>query len=162
LQPEDFETHDLLVACYDQVNDKEGAIRASIEALQLARRNLSLYEKLGDRYAALKNAKEAERAYTSIVEMQANEAEAHAQLATVRQRQDRWEEAIPQWELAAQMRALEPTNLIELCKAQIHLKQWNKAEATLLKLEQKTWPARFDNLREQIRALRRHVAEHAK
>lgn len=159
LQPEDFETYDLLVACYDQLNDKVGAVRASIEGLQLARRNLALYEKLGDRFASLKDFREAERAYTSIVEMQPNEAEAHAQFALVRQRQNRWEEAIPQWEQAVQMRALEPTNLIELCKAQIHLKQWNKAEATLRNLEQKAWPARFDNLREQIRALRRQVSQ---
>jgi tetratricopeptide (TPR) repeat protein len=158
LQPEDFETHDLLIACYDQVNDKAGAVAATIEALQLARRNLALYQKLGDRYAALKDAKESERAYTSIVEMQANEAEAHAMLAQVRQRQDRWEEAIPHWQHAAAMRALEPTNLIELCKAQIHLKQRDKAEETLRKLD-KAWPTRFDNLREQIRALRQQLPQ---
>ena len=129
--------------------------------MQLARRNLALYQKLGDRYTALKDAKESERAYTSIVEMQANEAEAQAMLAQVRQRQDRWQEAIPHWEHAAAMRALEPTNLIELCKAQIHLKQRDKAEETLRKLD-KAWPARFDNLREQIRALRQQLPQQEK
>ncbi len=152
----------MLIASYDHVNDKEGAIRALIEAVQLSRRNLPLYEKLGDRFAALNNAKEAERAYTSIVEMQANEAEAHALLATVRQRQDRWEEAIPQWQQAAAMRALEPTNLIELCKAQIHLKRWSQALETVEKLEKKAWPARFDNLRGQFRSLRQEATQGGK
>ncbi len=154
LQPEDAETLNQLVACYDKTGDKEGAARQVFEAAQLARRNAKLYEDLGNRYRDLNVPAEAERAYTSIVEMQANEMESHQLLAEIRQRENRWEEAAEQWEQADRHRSLEPTGLIGLAKAQLHLKQWDKASDTIQKLERKARPARFDNLRQEIRQLR--------
>jgi hypothetical protein len=107
----------------------------------------------------MNHAAEAERAFTSIVEMQPNEAESHTKFAEVLQRQNRWEEALRHWEHAARLRALEPAGLIGLAKAEIHLKQWNKASDTLKKLESASWPARFDNLRPEIGQLRAQVEQ---
>ena len=62
--------------------------------------------------SALERPRDAERAYTSIVEMQASESESHALLAEIRQKQNRWPEAIEQWEQVARIRSLEPTGLL--------------------------------------------------
>jgi Flp pilus assembly protein TadD len=159
LQPEDAETQQQMIACYDKIGDRNGAVHQLLEAVQITRRNPALYEDLGNRYGSLNQAAEAERAYTSIVEMQANEAESHAKLAEIWQKQNRWEEAIPQWEHAAKLRALEPTGLIGLAKAQLHLQQWQNASQTVKKLESTTWPARFDNLRGEISQLRMQVEQ---
>jgi tetratricopeptide (TPR) repeat protein len=154
LQPEDSETHEALVQCLDKTGDKEGAAAALVEAVDLSRRELKLYKQLGERYQALQRVGEAERAYTSLVEMQPNEAESHSMLAEIRERQLRWDEAIGEWEQAASLRSLEPIALINLAKAQMHQKLWDKADATLNKLERTSWPARFDAQRPLIRNLR--------
>ena len=60
--------------------------------VRLLRRDIALYEQLGRRLG--KEPKEAERAYTSIVEVLPAESESHALLAEVRQKQGRWPEAI--------------------------------------------------------------------
>lgn len=157
LQPNDRETHDALLACFDKQNDKEGAVRQLLQAVQLSRRDLSLYRELGQRLTELKQEKEAERAYTSIVEMQALESESHTMLAEVREQQGLWPLAIEHWRRVADLRALEPTGLIRLAMAQIHEKQWDAAAETVKTLRTKTWPRRFDNEREGIRVLEKQV-----
>ena len=82
--------------------------------MQLSRRDIKLYQDLGKRYDSLGNAKETERAYTSIVEVQPNESESHAMLADIRQHQNRWSEAADCWQQVAKIRALEPTGLLKL------------------------------------------------
>ncbi|MFL5340111.1 MAG: VIT domain-containing protein [Gemmataceae bacterium] len=162
LQPEDAETHAQLVACYDKLGDKAGAARQILESVQLSRRNVKLYEDLGNRYQAMSDFKDAERAYTSIVEMQASEADARQLMAEIRQKQERWEEAAEQWEQAAKLRALEPTGLIGLAKAQLHLKQYDKAHETIQKLERHAWPARFDAVKPEIHQLRAALLQQRK
>ena len=125
LQPDDAETHQALVACYDRQEDKPGAIRQVLASLALSRRNIKLCEDLGRRYDAQQEPAEAERAYTSIVELLPSESESHTLLAEIRQRQDRWDEAILHWQQVARIRALEPTGLLKLAEAQIHQKQWD-------------------------------------
>ena len=56
-----------------------------------------------------------------------NESESHALLAEIREKQDRWPEAIAHWERVAEIRALEPTGLLKLAAAQIHEKAWDQA-----------------------------------
>lgn len=158
LQPNDTKVYELLVASLDATGDKTGAVRQLLKAVQHSRRELKLYQDLGKRYADAKQPAEAERAYTSIVEMQANEAESHALLAEIRQKQDRWGDAIAHWEHVARLRALEPTGLLKLAAAQIHEKQWDRARATLRKLNARTWPARFNTIGDEIRALETKVA----
>jgi predicted Zn-dependent protease len=97
--------------------------------------------------------KEAERAYTSIVEVMPSESEGHALLAEVRQEQDRWPEAITQWEQVARIRVLEPTGLLKLAAAQIHLGQWDQAARTIRKVGSRQWPPRFGDVRAQARQL---------
>lgn len=162
LQPEDAQTHQEMVACYDRLRDKEGAVRQLYEAVQVSRRNILLYEQMGVRYEEMKRPADAERAFTSIVEMQANEFESHAKLAQVRQRQNRWEEAAAHWQRVAQLQRLEPTGLLELAKAQMHMGQWDKASDTVRQLEKKSWPARFSNVREEIAGLRVKIEQRRK
>jgi Flp pilus assembly protein TadD len=158
LQPGDAEIHQLLVASLDAIGNREGAVRQLLKAVQLARRDLKLYEDLGQRYAATGQQQEAERAYTSIVEVQPTESESHALLAEVRQKQDRWRDAIEHWQQVARLRALEPTGLLKLAAAQIHEKQWDQAEETLRKLDSRTWPPRFGEVRHQVRTLQEQLA----
>jgi tetratricopeptide (TPR) repeat protein len=157
LQPNDVEIYKLLVAAEDAAGDKAGAARQLLHAAQLARRDLKLYEDLGRRYLALAQPIEAERAYTSIVEMMPTESESHARLAEIREKQNRWREAIEQWQHAARLNALEPTPLLKLAAAQIHEKQWPGARATLHKLETATWPTRFSDVQAQTRKLAARV-----
>ena len=159
LQPEDAETHQQLIAAYDKLGDKSGAVQQLLEATQLSRRNLALYKDMGDRYLAMDDSAQAERAFTSIVEMQAHESESHQMLAEVRQAHNRWADAVPHWEMVAKIRALEPTGLVGLAKAQVHLKEWDRASETVKKLEKTAWPARFNNVQEQIRTLRVQVEQ---
>jgi predicted Zn-dependent protease len=159
LQPNDAEISQLLVASYDKLGDKAGALEQQLQATQQSRRDLKIYEDLGRRYDALSQPAEAERAYTSIVEMQPTEAESHSLLAEIREKQNRWPEAIEQWEQAARLRALEPTGLLKLAAAQIHEKRWDNAKETLRKLETQNWPARFGDVRGQVRTLERKVTK---
>lgn len=81
------------------------------------------------------------------------ESEGHALLAEIRQEQNRWSEAVTQWEQVARIRALEPTGLLKLAAAQIQLRQWEQAEQTLGKLHGRQWPPRFGNVAQQVREL---------
>jgi predicted negative regulator of RcsB-dependent stress response len=74
-------------------------------------------------------------------------------LAEVRQGQDRWDEAAAHWEQVARLRALEPTGLLKLAAAQIHLRQWDSAAQTLQKISSRGWPARFGDVAGQVRTL---------
>src|SRR5207253_1680308 len=145
-QPNDAETQALLLTCYDKMGNQEGAAAQLLEALQLSRRDVKGYQNLGRRLEALNRVEEAERAYTSMVEVLPNEAEGHALLAEVRQGQDRWDEAAAHWEQVARLRALEPTGLLKLTAAQIHLRQWDRAAQTLQKVGARSWPARFGDV----------------
>jgi tetratricopeptide (TPR) repeat protein len=162
LQPNDTETYQQLIDCYDKQGDKVGAIEQLLQAVQLSRREIKLYQDLGKRYESLGKGKETERAYTSIVEVLPNESESHALLAEIRQDQNRWPEAAACWQQAAKFRSLEPTGLLKLAAAQIHLGQWNAAEATLRRLETTGWPARFGDVYGQAAQMRRQVEEHRK
>ena len=146
LQPNDKETHKALVSCYDAQGDKEGAIERLLASVQLSRRDLTLYEDLGNRLKTLERTEETERAYTSIVEMLPNESQSHAKLAEIRQKQGRWDDAVAHWHEVVRIRRLEPEGLIGLAGAQIGQKQWDAAAETLEKLEKTGWPSRFDQV----------------
>jgi len=157
MQPNDAEIHQALVACCDRRNDKQGAIRQLLASIKLSRRDINLYKDLGRRLAELHEDHEAERAYTSIVEVLASESESHTMLAEVRESQNRWPAAIDQWKLAAVLRALEPTSLLRLAAAQLHEKQWDAAAETVRQLRAKTWPPRFNNVESQIQDIERQI-----
>ncbi len=94
VQPNDAETHQALLACYDRLNDQQGAVEQILAWRQLAPRDIKLYEDLGKRLEKLGQPAEVERAYTSIVEVLPAESESHQLLAEIRQRQDRWADAV--------------------------------------------------------------------
>ncbi|MEI6148677.1 MAG: hypothetical protein WCS01_06240 [bacterium] len=153
-QPNDRRTYDLLVQAYDRANDPEGAIRQLLASVELSRRDIKLYQTLGERFKNLERDAEAERAYTSIAEMQPNESESHALLAEIRQAQGRWPEAIEQWQQVVRVRTLEPTGLLKLVEAQIHEQQWDAARQTIKALLAKDWPERFGDVRRQAQDMK--------
>jgi tetratricopeptide (TPR) repeat protein/Mg-chelatase subunit ChlD/outer membrane lipoprotein-sorting protein len=150
LQANDREIRNALVDCCDKLGDKQGAIRELIATAQLARRDIELYKNLGNRLADLHDDREAERAFTTIVEVLASESESHAMLAEIREGQNRWAEAIDQWRQVSKIRAIEPTGLLRLAAAQIHEKLWTDAVETLKQLRAKTWPPQFAEVGKEI------------
>ena len=157
LQPNDTETHEKLVACYEKQGDQEAVIRQLLESVRLSRRNIQLYKSLAERYEKLERAEDAERARTSIVEALPNESESHTLLAEIRQAQNRWVDAIQHWQQVASIRALEPTGLLKLTAAQVHEKQWDEAAETVRKLRARAWPVRFGDIDAQARNLERQI-----
>jgi predicted Zn-dependent protease len=160
LQPNDLESHRLLAECFDKQGNKEKAIFALLQAADASRRDIKLYEDLGRRLAD--QPREAERAYTSIVEVVPSESEGHALLAEIRQHQNRWTEAATQWEQVARIRALEPTGFLKLAAAQVHLHQWEQAEQTLNKVRSRSWPPRFGDVAHQVRELEGQIKKDRK
>jgi tetratricopeptide (TPR) repeat protein len=160
-EPNDADTYKLLIECYDKQNDKVGAAKQVLKSVELSRRNLELYKDLGRRYRELEQGDEAERAVTSIVEMQANEAESHTMLAEIRQEQGRWQDAIHEWRRVSELRALEPTGLLKLAAAQIHERDWKAAGETVRKLRSREWPSRYFNVENEINQLDRQVQQQA-
>ncbi|NQT39974.1 MAG: tetratricopeptide repeat protein, partial [Planctomycetes bacterium] len=69
LQPNDPETHRMLIDCYQHQEKPEKAIGQLLDALQWSPHDFDLWEDLARRYTELDRPKEAERAYTSIVEV---------------------------------------------------------------------------------------------
>ena len=115
---------------------------------------MALFEDLGKRYTALERPRDAERAYTSIVEAQASESESHTLLAGIREKQNRWADAIEQWEQVVRLRSLEPAGLFGLARAQVHEKQWDAARDIVpCKLDTTAWPPRFGDVHQQVRVI---------
>ena len=152
-QPNDAETFTMLIDSYDKLNRKPEAVARILTLLDLTRRDLARYEELGRRYAAAGDAANAERAYTSMVEVTRGETEGQARLARLRQSQDRWAEALPHWQQVDDVRSLEPEGLIGLAEAQLHLKQFDAARATLQKLRAKPWPPHTGDTPAKVREL---------
>jgi hypothetical protein len=145
VQPNDAETYKALLDCYDRLNDQEGAVQQVLAWRQLAPRDIKLYEDLGKRLEKLGQTGEVERANTSIVEALPSEAESHQLLAEIRQRQNRWADAMEQWRQVARLRALEPTGLLGLTEALIREHNYAEAAECLTQLKRTSWPARFNN-----------------
>lgn len=82
-----------------------------------------------------------------------NESEGHAMLAEIRQTQNRWQDAIYQWQRVAAIRSLEPTGLLNLAKAQVHEKQWTNAQESAKILLAREWPSRFSDIHNQATAI---------
>jgi tetratricopeptide (TPR) repeat protein len=162
LQPDDAETQQLLLSCFDALGDGEKAIGQLLSAVETSRRDVKLFADLGSRYTKLNRPGEAERAFTSIVEMLPNETESHTMLAEVREKQARWREAIAHWERVASLRSLEPTGLVKLAGAQIQANDWDAATATVNKLRAQSWPPRFNEVQQQTRDLEKKLESRPK
>jgi Tfp pilus assembly protein PilF len=157
VQPFDAETQQTLINCFDKQGDNEGVIRQLLQAVQTARRDLKKYQALGQRLETVGRPAEAERAFTSIMDVMPNEVESHALLAEVREQQNRWSEAMALWQRVAELRSAEPTGLLKLAAAQVHEHLWEQAAQTLRQLNGKSWPVRFGDVAVQIRVLEQQV-----
>ncbi|MBC7821246.1 MAG: hypothetical protein IAG10_30535 [Planctomycetaceae bacterium] len=155
LQPHDQEIHQALIACYDATKNGPAASKQLLKLIDLHRHDLTLYLQLAERLKD--NEAEAERAATSIIESSPNESESHTAMAELRQKQNRWAEAIPHWERVAEFRRLEPTGLIKLTEAQLHEKQWAEARKSIDKLQKTEWPSRFNDVTNQTRRLQEQL-----
>ena len=147
LQPHDVSIHQALMECFDATENAVAATTQLLKMIDLQRHDLALYEQLADRLKD--NEAEAERAATSIIEASPNEAENHAAMATLRQNQDRWADAIGHWEQVAELRKLEPNGLLRLAEAQLHEERWDAARATIKKLRTTPWPPHFNTVESQ-------------
>ena len=152
-QPEDPETQQLLVAAYDATGDAQAAIVRLIEASHRSPRSIALLRDLGDRLEKLQRPEEAERARTGIIEALPNESEGHAMLAEIRQVQNRWPEAATQWAQVAAIRALEPSGLLNLARAEIRANEPEKAKASAQKVLAREWPSRFGDVHREARTI---------
>ena len=155
LQPNDKETHQALIACYDATQNKAAATDQLLKLIDLQRHDLTLYQQLASRLKD--NEAEAERAATSIIESAPNESESHAAMAELRQNQNRWSEAIPHWEQVAKLRKLEPTGLLKLAAAHVHEQKWEAAKESIRKLNKTEWPSRFNNVTNEVRQLEQRL-----
>lgn len=159
VQPNDRETHVMLIQAYEMAGDKEGVIKRLLASVELSRRDINLYRDLADRYKGVGNTEQSERAYLSIVEMQPNESESHAMLAAIRERQGRWDEAIHHWRQVIRVRTTEPTGYQKLAEAQIHRQQWKDALETVNILIKRDWPARFGNVQDETQDMLNRIPE---
>jgi tetratricopeptide (TPR) repeat protein len=159
LQPDDHQARELLIQAHDQLNQKAEAAQEAYALAEITRRNADYWADLGNRFQGLSQARQAERAFTSIVEMLPNEADGQIKLATVRQQQNQWPASITHWKLAVEYRAEDPSGLFGLAEAQIHEQLWSDAQATVKKLKQpvKPWHRRFGDLQQRIDSLKRQV-----
>jgi predicted Zn-dependent protease len=139
----------------DAAGKKDEATRQLLALLDLQAHDLALYSQLVQRFADVPA--EAERAATSLVEAAPNEAENHQALAELREKQNRWADAITHWREVAELRRLEPTGLVRLAKAQMHEKQWDAAAESLERLRKTEWPARFDQVKGETQQLERQL-----
>ncbi len=155
LQTTDREVYEGLIACDDALGNRADGTRQMERLIDLEQHDVKLYEQLAERLK--EQPAEAERAVTSIIEAGPQEAENHTALAEIRQRQDRWDEAIDQWRDVAKLRALEPTGLLRLAEAQIHQKQWDGARQSIEKLQRTEWPTRFGDVNSQTRQLQERL-----
>jgi predicted Zn-dependent protease len=152
-QPNDEGTYRSLVASCDALRWPDEAVSALLDLAALLPRDLELRRNITKRLVAMEKPQEAERAATAIVEADPNEAESHQAMATLRQEEDRWPEAIPHWRRVGELRELEPTGLLGLAQAQIHLRQTPDAKITLDRLLATAWPERFGDVHGQARSL---------
>ncbi|WP_162275850.1 VIT domain-containing protein [Roseimaritima ulvae] len=155
MQPTDAETHTKLIELYDAHEDHAKAVEQTLALIDFDRHTLEHYQRLVQRLED--DTAMAERAITTIVEAAPLEGEHHQAIAEIRQRQNRWDEAIVHWKRVAELRRLEPTGLLKLAKAQIHQGHAAAARQTLTELSRTEWPARFSDVEQQVQRMREEL-----
>jgi tetratricopeptide (TPR) repeat protein len=131
LQPADASVHEHLLAAFDRLGDEAAAIDALFVALQTSPQDLDLYVQLARRLGKRGDEAGMERAHTSLVEVQPDEAESHRRLAGIREGQDRHADAVVQWRQVVRIRKLEPDGWLDLAQAQIAAGQFDGAAQTI-------------------------------
>ena len=157
VQPNDAESHGLLVEALDRAERIQAAVDAQLAWARYAQRDWGLWERLGGRLAAAGVEDRAERAYTMLAELSPNESEGHQALAGVRERQGRWRDAVQHWQHVTRVRSNEPAGHLSLAAAQIESGDLSGARSTLEHLETHDWPAATPDLHKAIQNLRQRL-----
>lgn len=140
-----------MLQALDAQSDSAGAAAALLEATRANPFALELYRDLGDRYAKLRDAAGAERAYTSMIEMQPNEAASHTLMADIRTAQQRPAEAVHHWRRTVAARSDEPAGYLGLADALAADGDAAGARAVLQQVLGRTWETRFGEVHAQAR-----------
>jgi Flp pilus assembly protein TadD len=137
----------------DKASRPDEATLALREAASVAARDPGLYRRLGDRYRRAKDAEEAERAFTNMVEVMPHESDGHHNLAEVRESQARWTDAAHHWREVIRIRSSEPTGHVRLAKVLIRAGKPDEARPVIDTLRRTAWPERFGNIADEIRQI---------
>ena len=104
-----------------------------------------------------RTAAQAERAYTTLVELQPNEADGHRRLAQLRERQRRFPQAVVQWQQVVRIRTDEPAGWLALASAQIKAGEREAARKTLQHVLDTGWESRFGNVKGRATDMLRRI-----
>ena len=155
-QVTDEVTHRLLIKCYDRLRDPAAAARQLLALARVKGHDPQIYVELGDRLHKAGDGKAAERAYTTLVEQQPNEAAAQSALARVRERQRSYGEAAVHWAQCVRVRSDEPEGYIGLARTLIQAGQRAEAQKHIQTLRTREWDPRFEStVKSGIRSLER-------
>lgn len=152
-QPNDVETHGMLVKALDKAGKAEEVIAQLLESAETSGHDLSIYQDLGKRFEQMGDEGEAARAFTTMVEMFPNESEGHEAYAKVLEGRARWSESIVHWSNVIRVRTKEPGGWLGLANAQINAKDFAGARASVESLQKTDWPGRFNDVKNQTAAL---------
>ncbi|MBL4849295.1 MAG: hypothetical protein JKY65_27530, partial [Planctomycetes bacterium] len=155
-RPTDEVTQRLLIRCYDSLRDPAAAAHQLLALARVKGHSPAIYVELGDRLSKAGDPRGAERAYTTLVEQQPNEAAAQGALAKVRERQRKFGEAQIHWRQWIRVRSDEPEGYIGLARSLILDGKRRQAAGTLNSLKTRKWDPRFEKtIRNALRSLSR-------
>ncbi|MBL4848304.1 MAG: hypothetical protein JKY65_22525, partial [Planctomycetes bacterium] len=149
-------THQLLIRCYDSLGDARAAANQYLALARVKGHEPSIYVELGNRLTKVGDTAGAERAYTTLVERQPNEAAAQGALAKVRERQRAYDEAAIHWRQWIRVRSDEPEGYIGLARSLILDGDRASAAKPLQALKTRKWHHRFEaTVQSALRDLKR-------
>ena len=159
VQPNDIETHRLLIDAWDRMGAHDRATAQLLESAKLTGHSVDLYKDLGKRWTEMNQPENAERAFTNLVEMMPQESESHQALAEVRRGQSRWADEALQWRHVIRIRSREPGGYLGLAQALISAGDRDGARDVLEKIIATDWPSRFENERNKARELLQQIGK---
>jgi len=157
VQPNDVQTHRLLIDAWDRMGAPERATAQLLESAKLTGHSVELYTDLGKRWTQMNQAGDAERAFTTLVEMMPQESESHQALAGIRRGQSRWADEALHWRHVIRIRSREPGGYLGLAQALISAGERAEARGILEKLVATDWPDRFQSERNRGREMLRQL-----
>jgi predicted Zn-dependent protease len=138
LNPNDRSLYELLSQIYDKLGDSKSSIQATLDTMAIDPHGID-YADLADRYEKQSDDLNAERARTTTVELRPNEPNPHVQLAEIREKQERWTEAIIHWERAAAMGTEDPHPILRIGRIYVETEQWDEFIETMERIRVGDW-----------------------
>ncbi|MBN1443669.1 MAG: hypothetical protein JXA90_13250, partial [Planctomycetes bacterium] len=151
--PVDAETARLLIEAYEKGGSPAKAAERLLVLARQSSHDFALWKELGERYAKLERAGEAERAHTTLAEMSANESEGRAMLAGIRAAQRRFADAAAEWRHVIRIRSKEPAGYLGLAESLIGAGESAQAREVLEDVLRKDWHPRFGDVHGEARKL---------